>query len=82
MTKKELYRAVQLLKAGQIVWIDGNSFQAGRIPEEWDLEPCSVCSLDSICVGDVERVCREMDYPKFDRYFLKLAHRAKEMCKH
>lgn len=75
MNKKELNEKVALLKDGQIVEIAGDWFRAFRIHVGCDFRPCDACDLDSICRGDVETVCNELDKPFFDRYYLKLAHR-------
>lgn len=74
MNQKELNEKAQLLKAGQIVEIAGDWFRACRIPDDWDLRACEACDLDSICRGDVAKVCDELDRPFYSRYYLKLAH--------
>lgn len=74
MTQKELNEKVQLLKAGQVVEISGDWFQAVRVPKSSVWIRCELCNLDSICQGEVEDVCQELDWPIFDRFYLKLAH--------
>lgn len=74
MKQKELNEKVALLKDGQIVEIAGDWFRACRLAEGWEGMSCQACDLDSICRGDVELVCNEMDKPFYDRYYLKLAH--------
>ena len=74
MTQKELNRKVQLLKAGVTVEIAGDTFYAAKIPEYWKCRACEFCELDSICRGDVAKVCKELDWPDYDRWYLKLAH--------
>lgn len=74
MKQKDLYKKVQLLKAGQIVEIAGDTFRAFRVAEGWEGYPCDACELDSICKGDVALVCNELDEPFNRRYYLKLAH--------
>lgn len=74
MKQKELYEKVQLLKAGQIVEIASDSFRACKIAEGWEGRACEACDLDSICRGDVEQVCSELDAPFGNRWYLKLAH--------
>ena len=74
MKKSELYKKVQLLKAGQVVQIGDDFFRACRLPEGWENHVCNECDLDSICKGEVELVCCELDYPFENRYYLKLAH--------
>lgn len=75
MKRKELYEKVQLLKAGQVVEIEGDCFRACRVAEGWEGRACEACDLDCICRGDVELVCNELDWPFDNRYYLKLAHR-------
>lgn len=74
MRQKELNKKVQLLKAGQIVEIAGDYFQAKRIPDCYDAHPCNYCDMDSICRGDVAIVCDAMDETGKRQWFLKLAH--------
>jgi hypothetical protein len=74
MRQKELELTVQLLKAGQVVEIAGDFFQAVRVPESYEYRACELCELDCICRGDVAEVCKWMDFPDFDRWYLKLAH--------
>lgn len=74
MKQKELNRKTQLLKAGQIIEIAGNWFRACRVAEGWEGRACEACDLDSICNGEVEEVCSELDFPFNNRWYLKLAH--------
>lgn len=74
MTRKELRCTVQLLKAGQIVEIAGDFFQAVMVPDSWEYRACELCDLDCICRGEVADVCKELDWPTYDRWYLKLAH--------
>lgn len=74
MSQKELNQKVQLLKAGQIVEIAGDWFQAVKVPESWKYRACELCELDSICRGEVAEVCKELDWPDFTRWYLKLTH--------
>lgn len=74
MKQKELNKKVQLLKAGQIVEIDGDYFRAVKLPEDGVFRPCEACDLDSICHGDVFEVCCEMETCGSNRWLLKLAH--------
>ena len=66
---------VQLLKAGQVVEIEGDYFRAVKIPECWGLRACEACELDSLCRGEVTEVCDALDRPFYDRWLLRLAHR-------
>lgn len=75
MKQKELYKKVQLLRAGQIVEIAGDWFIACRLSDDWQVRACEACDLDSICQGDVAEVCSELDKPFYTKYYLKLAHR-------
>lgn len=74
MKQKELYKKVQLLKAGQVVEIAGDWFRACKVAKGWEGRACEACDLDCICRGDVELVCDELDKPFNNRYYLKLAH--------
>lgn len=74
MKQRELNKKVQLLKAGQIVEIAGDWFQAVRVPDSYEYRACELCDLDCICRGLVAEVCKEMDWPDYDRWYLKLAH--------
>ena len=74
MKQKEIYEKVQLLKAGQCVEINADWFRACKVVEGWEGRACEACTLDSICQGDVEIICDELDKPFNNRYYLKLAH--------
>lgn len=74
MTRKELRMTVQLLKAGQAVEIAGDFFQAVKVPDSYKYRACELCELDSICRGVVAEVCQELDWPTYDKWYLKLAH--------
>ena len=74
MKEKELYEKVQLLKAGQVVEIAGDWFQAVRIKEPDEKTCCEQCDLDSICRDDVFDVCCEMETAASHWWMLKLAH--------
>lgn len=74
MKKKTLYEKAQLLKAGQIVEINGDYFRAVKV-EGWDFESCCMsCDLDSICRDEVFEVCCEMETAASHFWQLKLAH--------
>ena len=75
MKKKELNEKVQLLKAGVTVEIAGDTFYAVKVPKSSVLKACELCNLDSICHGEVEEVCYELDWPFFDSWYLRLAHK-------
>lgn len=74
MKKKTLYEKVQLLKAGQIVEINGDFFQAVKVEDTSSFSCCEQCDLDSICRGDVWDVCCEMETAASHFWRLKLAH--------
>lgn len=74
MKQKDLEKKVQLLKAGQIVEIAGDWFQAVRIDDEDNESCCEHCQLDSLCRGDVFDVCCEMEREPKYWWYLKLAH--------
>lgn len=74
MTQKQLYKAAQLLKAGQVVTISGDNFYAVRLPDELDSPICYYCDLDSICRDDVFDVCCELETKPSHHWLLKLAH--------
>lgn len=74
MKQKDLNEKAQLLKAGQVVEIAGDSFQAVRIDELDGFSCCQLCDLDSICRGDVFDVCCEMETASSHNWILKLAH--------
>ena len=76
MKQRELYKKVQLLKAGVTVEIASDTFFAVKVPESWEYRACELCELDSICRGDVAEVCSALDWPFDDRWYLKLAHPA------
>ena len=75
MKQKELLEKVALLKDGQIVEIENDWFQAVRLPEYWDEDPCNICELDSICRGDVNTICAALEDYGRCRWYLKLAHK-------
>lgn len=64
----------QLLKAGQVVEIAGDCFQAVKLDDTCLGSPCQECSLDSICRDDVFDVCCQMETLTEHRWMLKLAH--------
>lgn len=74
MTEKQINEKAQLLKAGQIVELEGDWFRAIRLNFDAPLGTCMECDLDSICRGDVAEVCSAMDWPFENRWILKLAH--------
>ena len=74
MKEKDLREKVALLRDGQVVEIDGDWFQAVKLPDDWEVRACEACDLDSICKGNVARICMEIDHPFYTKYYLKLAH--------
>lgn len=74
MKKKTLYEKAELLKAGQIVEINGDWFRAVKV-EDWSKQSCcEQCDLDSICRDEVFDVCCEMETAASNHWLLKLAH--------
>lgn len=73
MNAKAIFKKCQLLKAGQVVEIDGNFFRAIQLGEIEASSPCYVCNLDSICKGNVTEVCIHLEVFPDDRWILKLA---------
>lgn len=74
MKQKELNEKVQLLKAGQVVEIEGDFFQAVKLEDDMPFGLCAECGLDSICRDDVLEVCCEMESAGSHCWMLKLAH--------
>lgn len=74
MNQKELNEKVALLKDGQIAEIAGDWFRAVAIDSDDIIDTCGQCDLDSICRGDVEDVCCEMETIGSRHWILKLAH--------
>lgn len=74
MKEKEFREKVALLRDGQVVEIEGDCFQAVRLPEDFDGLPCSVCELDSICRNVISTICAELEDFGKSYWYLKLAH--------
>ena len=74
MKQRELYKKVQLLKAGQVVEIKGDFFRAVKLRNDTSFDICTECGLDSICRDDVYHVCCEMESSAPYHWMLKLAH--------
>lgn len=73
MTEKAMNEMCQLLKAGQVVEIDGNFFRAIHLDEMEAATPCHYCTLDSVCSESIADVCYHLDvYPNYG-WILKLA---------
>lgn len=75
MKQTEIAKKAKQLKAGEVVKIDGNWFRAVRLPSGCEVGACSCCDVDSLCKGDVAKVCTELDWPTWNKWYLKLAHR-------
>lgn len=78
MKEREIYEKTQLLKAGQVVEIDGNFFRAVNLGVIGAFSPCCDCDLDSLCTGNVAYICDNLDFFKGDRWMLKLANRTQK----
>lgn len=76
MKQRELNKKVQLLKAGQVVKINGDFFRAVKFENVDRTDLCTLCDLDSICHDDVLYVCCGMESPGSRHWILKLAHPA------
>lgn len=77
MKVKEFYEKVDQLRAGQVVEIDGNYFKAKSFKFCNVGDECLVCSLDSLCKGDVAAVCTELPTSKRPHWMLELVGRIK-----
>lgn len=73
MNAHAIEKKCQLLKAGQIVEIDGNFFRAIQLEVDWADSPCYYCTIDSLCQGNVSEVCAHLETFPDDRWILKLA---------
>lgn len=74
MNKKTLYEKAQLLKAGQVVEINGDYFRAVKVDGGTFESCCMDCNLDSICRDEVFKVCCEMETLTVNHWQLRLAH--------
>lgn len=72
MNSKDLAEKVALLKAGQLVEIDGLMFSAKRINDDNPPSPCDYCNVDCLCRGDVAEVCTELDFLNRKLWYLYL----------
>ena len=69
-----IYEKAQLLKAGQVVEIQGDYFKARRIEADPLTCPCTVCELDSICKMAHLEICCELETRAEHDWILELAH--------
>lgn len=69
-----IYEKAQLLKAGQVVEIQGDFFRAKRIEADPLTSACTVCKLDSICRMEHCDICVELERGKEHFWYLELAH--------
>lgn len=74
MTQKQRYKAAQLLKAGQVVELNGDFFRAVHFEGDYWSNPCMICDLDSICRDEVFEVCCELETKASHHWLLRLAH--------
>lgn len=72
MSLREISKKVALLKAGQIVEIDGLMFSAKRIDDNDIPTPCMYCNVDCLCRGDIAAVCTELDFVSKSVWYLYL----------
>ena len=75
MKQKELNEKVALLRDGQNVDIADDWFQAVRLLDDVDEDPCFICDIDCLCRGDVNTICAALEDYGRCRWFLKLAHK-------
>lgn len=61
MTEKEIAKSASLLRNGIPVKIDGNWFRAIHLHKVEALYECYFCKVDSLCQGNVNRICYELD---------------------
>lgn len=66
-------KAIRLLEGG-VVEIQGDWFKLVRLPNEWYVDCCARCDLDSICKREHMDVCVECDEISGGNCCLKLAH--------
>lgn len=57
MTLKEFDEKVELLRAGQVVEIDGHYFRARSLQGYNGLVECHECCLDSLCRDNIAAIC-------------------------
>lgn len=72
MSVREISKKVALLKAGQIVEINGLMFSAKRIDDDDLPTPCLDCNVDCLCHGDILAVCTELDFVSKSVWYLYL----------
>lgn len=71
-----VYEKAQLLKAGQVVEIQGDYFKAKKLEADPLTCPCVTCELDSICKIEHRVICTEMETRAEHNWILELAHPA------
>lgn len=72
--QQSIYEKAQLLKAGQVVEIQGDYFKAKKFEADVLINPCMVCELDSICQIEHSTICAELESRKDYNWILELAH--------
>lgn len=72
--QQSIYEKAQLLKAGQVVEIQGDYFKAKKFEAHVLINPCMVCELDSICQIEHATICAELESRKEYNWILELAH--------
>lgn len=72
MTEKEIAKSASLLRNGQPVKIDGNWFKAIQLFGEEAFYECHICKVDSLCHGNVNRICWELDPSHHTSWILEL----------
>lgn len=72
MKPKEFDEKVELLRAGQVVEIDGHYFRAKSLQGYNGYLECHDCCLDSLCKGDIPAVCTALSTFKRMYWLLEL----------
>lgn len=69
-------KAVRLVEGGHVE-VDGLTVRAIKVPIHYS--PCAICEMDSLCykseVSEMAYVCKEVDYYRKGRYYLKFVNR-------
>lgn len=69
-----IYEKAQLLKAGQVVEIQGDYFKAKKLEADPLTSACEVCELDSICRMEHCDICSALETRAEHNWILELAH--------
>lgn len=72
MTEKEIAKSASLLRNRIPVKIDGNWYRASRLYGGEAFYECNICNVDSLCQGNVSRICWELDPTHQTSWLLEL----------